>query len=211
MKLYDYYRSSACYRVRIALNLKNISYEKLVVHLVNNGGEQHHEAYTRLNPQGLVPTLDENGHIIRQSLAIIEYLDEISPTPPLLPEKPYARAKVRSLALLIACDMHPLNNLRVLNQLRTQFHADEGAITTWMHEWFQAGFSAFEKTLSEMPEHKSSFCFGNEPSVADICLIPQVFSAQRFGFDLSTFPLINAVNAHCVNLSAFRMAAPENG
>ena len=137
MKLYDYYRSSASYRVRIALNLKNISYESLPVHLTNDGGEQHRDEYLQLNPQGLVPTLDENGHILSQSLAIIEYLEEINPTPALLPQNPLGRAQVRSLALLVACDMHPLNNLRVLQQLKQQFQATESQVQDWYHHWFR--------------------------------------------------------------------------
>ena len=142
MKLYDYYRSSASYRVRIALNIKNISYETLSVHLINNGGEQLHPDYLQLNPQGLVPTLDENGHIISQSLAIIEYLEEINPTPSLLPQTPLGRAQVRSMALSIACDIHPLNNLRVLTRLRNQFQANDQQIMDWYHHWLKLGFDA---------------------------------------------------------------------
>lgn len=207
MKLYDYYRSTACYRVRIALNLKNISYDKLTVHLVNNGGEQHSEQYIQLNPQSLVPTLDENGHIIHQSLAIIEYINDISPTPPLLPSAPFARSKARSLALMIACDLHPLNNLRVLNQLRAQFNASETAITEWMHHWFKIGFDAIESTLQKI-QHRHLFCIGNEVSIADICLIPQVFSALRFGFELKHYPLIQEINQHCLTIPAFKQAVP---
>jgi maleylacetoacetate isomerase len=208
VKLYDYYRSTASYRVRIALNLKNISYEKLAVHLVNNGGEQHRVEYLQLNPQGLVPTLDENGHILTQSLAIIEYLDEISPTPALLPSTPYARAQVRSLALTIACDMHPLNNLRVLDRLRNQFAATEKEITNWYHHWLKLGFDALEAKLQALP-HKAQFCYGNEVSLADICLIPQVFNAKRFGFDLEPYSLIQEVNRYCLTLAPFMLAAPQ--
>ncbi|KTC68069.1 glutathione S-transferase (maleylacetoacetate isomerase) [Legionella birminghamensis] len=208
MKLYDYYRSTASYRVRIALNIKNISYERIAVHLVNNGGEHHHPDYLNLNPQGLVPTLDEHGHIVTQSLAIIEYLDEISPTPPLLPATPFGRAQVRSLALLIACDMHPLNNLRVLNQLRSQFGADEAQIHEWYHRWLKEGFDAFERRLSAIP-HKHHYCYGNEVSLADICLIPQVYNAKRFGFPMDEYPLINEIEAYCLGLAAFKNAAPE--
>lgn len=208
MKLYDYYRSTASYRVRIALNLKNINYEKLSVHLINQGGEQHFPDYLKLNPQGLVPTLDENGHIISQSLAIIEYLDEISPEPPLLPATPFARAQVRSLAMLIACDLHPLNNLRVLNRLRHQFDANEENVNEWMHHWFKEGLQAFEQRLQNLP-HKSQVCFGSEVTLADICLVPQVYSAKRFGFALTDYPLINEINDHCLSLPAFKHAAPE--
>lgn len=208
MKLYDYFRSTASYRVRITLNLKNINYETIAVHLTNNGGEQHQQEYLAVNPQGLVPTLAENGHILSQSLAIIEYIDEIVPAPPLLPPAPFARAQVRSLALLIACDMHPLNNLRVLNQLRQQFSADEEQINRWYHHWLKLGFDAFEQKLQNLPR-KQSFCYGNAVSLADICLVPQVFNANRFGFAMDGYPAINAIVESCRQLPAFLKAAPE--
>lgn len=208
MKLYDYFRSTASYRVRIALNIKKISYEKLAVHLTQNGGEQHHTAYLEINPQGLVPTLDENGHVISQSLAIIEYLDEMTPTPPLLPATPLGRAQVRSLALLIACDIHPLNNLRVLNRLRQQFNADEDQIKAWQHKWFKLGFDALENRLKNTP-HKTPVCYGSDISLADICLIPQIYNAHRFGFPMIHYPIINAINEHCLSLLPFKDAAPE--
>lgn len=208
MKLYDYYRSTACYRVRIALNLKNISYERLVVHLINNGGEQHHANYLKLNPQGLVPTLDENGHIITQSLAIIDYLEEINPTPPLFPATPLGRAKVRALALLVACDMHPLNSLRVLNRLREQFQATDEQVLSWYHHWLKEGFDAFETLLQERTKHQHPVCYGNDISLADICLIPQVYNAERFGFSLDNYPLINEITHYCRSLHAFKEAAP---
>ena len=208
MKLYNYYRSSASYRVRIALNLKGISYECLDVHLVNHGGEQHTASYRALNPEGLVPTLDENGHILTQSIAIIEYINELSPTPPLLPQTPLGRAEVRSLALLIACDMHPLNNLRVLKQLRDQFNATDETVQTWYHHWLHLGFNAFEKKLKKL-HRKSEFCYGHEVSMADICLIPQVYNAKRFNFDMTNYPLIQSVNDYCLTLEAFKHAAPQ--
>lgn len=208
MKLYDYYRSTACYRVRIALNIKNISYETLPVHLVNNGGEQHRPEYLQLNPQGLVPTLDENGHIINQSLAIIEYLEEMSPTPPLLPQTPLGRAQVRGMALTIACDMHPLNNLRVLTRLRNQFHANEQQVMEWYHHWLKQGFDALESRLQSLP-HKNQVCYGSEVSMADVCLIPQVYNAHRFGFSMTNYPIINEINAHCLTLTPFRDAVPQ--
>ena len=207
MKLYDYYRSTASYRVRIALNIKNICYETLAIHLINNGGEQHQADYLQLNPQGLVPTLDENGHIITQSLAIIEYLEEMNPTPALLPPTPLGRAQVRRLALTIACDIHPLNNLRVLNRLREQFSASEDQILEWYLHWLKEGFDAFEALLQNTP-HKNKVCYGSEVSMADICLIPQVYNAKRFGFCLAAYPLINEVNDHCLTLPAFKNAAP---
>ncbi|CDZ78761.1 Maleylpyruvate isomerase [Legionella massiliensis] len=208
MKLYDYYRSSASYRVRIALNIKDISYEILHVHLTKNGGEHHHADYLQLNPQGLVPTLDENGHIISQSLAILEYLDEINPTPPLLPPTPLGRAQVRSMALMIACDIHPLNNLRVLERLRAEYQATEQQVKSWYHHWLKQGFDALESRLQNMP-HKNKVCYGTEVSIADICLIPQVYNAHRFEFPMDNYPLINEIYAYCQSLSPFRDAAPE--
>ncbi len=210
MNLYDYYRSTACYRVRIALNFKNISYTTLAVHLVNNGGEQNSPEYLKHNPQGLVPTLEENGHILRQSLAIIEYLEEINPTPPLLPQHPLERAQVRSLAMIIACDMHPLNNLRVLQQLRSQFEATEAQVTEWYHLWLKKGFDAIEKQLGELPR-KNPVCQGQNISVADVCLIPQVYNAKRFNFSMENYPLINEINDYCLTNPAFSSAAPRVG
>ncbi|AHE67379.1 maleylacetoacetate isomerase [Legionella oakridgensis] len=208
MKLYDYYRSTASYRVRIALNLKNINYETIPVHLINHGGEQHHLDYLKINPQGLVPTLDENGHILSQSLAIIEYLDEINPEPALLPQHPLGRALVRSLSLIIACDIHPINNLRVLQQLRQQFQATEEQVNEWYHLWLKKGFDALEKRLKDLPR-KNHVCYGNDVSLADLCLIPQVYNAKRFNFPMNDYPLINEINDYCRELPAFIDAAPE--
>jgi maleylacetoacetate isomerase len=208
MKLYDYYRSTACYRVRIALNVKNINYTTLPVNLVNNGGEQNLPDYLNKNPQGLVPTLDENGHILSQSLAIIEYLDEINPTPPLLPQTPLERAKVRGIAMIIACDMHPLNNLRVLQELRHQFEATDAQVNQWYHHWLEKGFDAIENQLNDLPR-KNHVCIGNSIGLADICLIPQVYNANRFNFSMKNYPLINEINEYCLTLPAFINAAPE--
>lgn len=209
MKLYDYYRSTACYRVRIALNLKNISYATVPVHLVNHGGEHNHPNYLKQNPQGLVPTLDANGEMLTQSLAIIEYLDEVNPTPPLLPSQPDERAKVRSLAMIIACDMHPLNNLRVLQQLQLQFDATEFQVSEWYHHWLKKGFDAIEKQLQHFPR-KNSVCHGENVGLADICLVPQVYNAKRFHFPLDNYPLVNEVNNYCLTNPAFIKAVPEN-
>jgi maleylacetoacetate isomerase len=208
VKLYDYYRSSSSYRVRIALNIKNISYEALTVHLLNKGGEQYQPDYLQLNPQGLVPTLHENGHIISQSLAIIEYLEEINPSPPLLPQTPLGRAQVRSMALAIACDMQPLNNLRVLTRLRTELRAKEEQVMDWYHHWLKQGFDAFENRLQSM-RHKNQVCYGSEVSLADLCLIPQVHNAHRFGFSMENYPIINEINAYCLTLPPFKDAAPK--
>ena len=208
MKLYDYYRSSSCYRVRIALNLKHMKYETLAVHLIHEGGEQHKPAYCALNPQGLVPTLDENGHILTQSLAIIEYLNEISPTPALLPLNPLGRAQVRSLAMIIACDIHPLNNLRVLQQLREQFQATEHQVLDWYQHWIKIGLDAIESQLIKLPR-KHPVCYGHELSLADVCLIPQVYNAKRFNFSLAAYPLISDINDYCLTQPAFIQAAPK--
>ena len=207
MKLYDYYRSTACYRVRIALNLKNINYEKILVHLINNGGEQHQSEYRALNPQGLIPTLDENGHCLTQSLAIIEYLDEINPNPPLLPQTPLGRAHVRSLAMTIACDTHPLNNLRVLQRLNHQFSADENQVNLWYHHWLQLCFDTLETRLQQYNRH--DFCYGNTITLADICLILQIYNAHRFNFSMDNYPILNTINTHCLNLTIFKSASPE--
>lgn len=208
MKLYDYFRSTACYRVRIALNIKNIAYEKIEIHLVNHGGEQNSPEYHQINSQGLVPSLDVNSRIISQSLAIIDYLDETFPQIPLLPADPLIKANLRALALIIACDLHPLNNLRVLNRLKEQFNANQEQVIEWYHHWLKAGFDAFETQLNQL-ERSKSVCFGEKVSLADICLIPQVYNAKRFNFDLAAYPLINEINNYCLTLPAFQKAAPE--
>lgn len=209
MKLYDYYRSSASYRVRIALNLKQLDYEKESIHLLNHGGEHHMANYKNLNPQGLVPAFtNESGQTISQSLAIIEYLEDCYPTPALLPADALGRAEVRSMALLVTCDIHPLNNLRVLNRLRHQFSAAEDEIVAWMHHWLHEGFTAFEQKLQRV-ERNSGFCYGDEPGLADICLIPQVYNARRFHLPMEPYPLINQIDACCKALPAFQRAAPK--
>lgn len=208
MILYDYFRSSACYRVRIALNIKKISYEKVPIHLVQDGGEQYTPEYQALNPQHLVPTLDENGHILGQSLAIIEYLEELHPTPALLPKTPLLRARIRELATTIVCDVHPLNNLRVLNYLREQYTLDEAQIQTWYHHWLKLGLDAFEQRLQKL-QRKLPVCSGDQVTLADICLIPQVYNAHRFQFPMAAYPLINEIYAHCTQLTPFQDAAPH--
>lgn len=208
MKLYDYYRSTACYRVRIALNIKKIHYDKIPIHLVNNEGEHHSKEYHQINPQELVPSIETNGQIIHQSLAIIDYLEDIFPENPLLPHTILDKAQVRSLALLVACDMHPLNNLRVLNQLKSQFNAQEADIQKWYHHWLRLGFDAIEEKLNHFKRNKP-VCFGDTPTLADICLIPQVYNAHRFNFSMNDYPLINQINTYCLNLAAFKNAAPE--
>ncbi|MBZ9612016.1 maleylacetoacetate isomerase [Rheinheimera maricola] len=207
MKLYGYWRSSAAYRVRIALNLKQLSFENLPVHLVKNGGEQHSDSYKALNPAELVPTLVDGDFSLNQSLAIIEYLEEIYPQPALLPLEAGAKAQVRALALDIACDIHPLNNLRILQYLTGSLALTEQQKQQWILHWLHCGFTAFEQRLSASAGH---FCFGDTVTLADICLIPQVYNALRFGLDMSPFPTINAVHHQCLQLAAFALAAPEH-
>lgn len=210
MKLYGYWRSSAAYRVRIALNLKGISAEQLSVHLVRDGGEQHKAAYSALNPLELVPTLvmdDElDADALSQSLAIIEYLDEIHPQTPLLPASALERAHVRAMTLTVACEIHPLNNLRVLQYLTQTLGVDEAAKNTWYHHWVASGFAALETLLIR---HSGRYCFGDTVTLADLCLVPQVYNAQRFNVDLTPYPNIMRVWAECNQLEAFADAAPE--
>lgn len=208
MKLYDYFRSSASYRVRIALRLKNLEAEYAQIHLLNNGGEQHSLSYGKINAQNLVPTLEDNERCLTQSLAIIEYLDEQYPTPPLLSEDPYQRGQIRSLAQMISCDIHPLNNLRVLQYLKQHFSADDAAVRRWYQHWIREGFNAFEKQL-ESTQQCSEFCVGNAVSLADLCLIPQVYNAVRFEVDLGAYSRIDKINQHCLTMPAFIMAGPE--
>lgn len=208
MELYDYYRSTASYRVRIALNLKELDLQVNPIHLLNDGGEHHKPEYRRINPQGLVPSLVVNHEIITQSLSIIEYLDEMYPSPPLLPKDPIERAHVRSIALLIACDIHPLNNLRVLNKLKSQFNAKASEITQWYHHWLREGFDAIERKLEAL-NRQVDVCSGKNITLADICLIPQVYNAKRFEFPLNNYPIIQKINDYCLTLPSFIQAGPE--
>jgi maleylacetoacetate isomerase len=208
LKLYDYFRSSACFRVRIALNLKKIPYEKIPIHLINNGGEQHSNAYQAINPQALVPTLQDHQDYFTQSLAIIEYLNDIYPEPPLLPADVKVKAMVRSFALTIAADMHPLNNLRVLNYLQQQLHITEEQKTAWYQHWMHLGLQALEARLQTQSHHRYHFTFGNDPSLADICLVQQLYNARRFHCDISAFPELQRVDEHCQTHPAFQAAWP---
>ena len=207
--LHDYWRSSAAYRVRIALHLKGLSFEQRAVNLVRDGGEQHGAAYRALNPQGLVPALVHNGRVLTQSLAICEYLDEVFPETPLLPAQARERAGVRALALLVACDIHPINNLRVQQRLRGTFGADDEAVVEWMNHWVSAGFRALEQRL-ERDYEGAKYCTGDSPGLADCCLVPQVYNAERYHCDLRPFPRIRSVAARCRELPAFAAAAPES-
>jgi len=205
--LYSYFRSSAAYRVRIALNLKNIDYQTRPVHLLKNGGEQFNADYLALNPQGRVPVLVVQDQVLTQSSAIIEYLEEAYPVSPLLPADPVARAYVRSLAQTIACDIHPLNNLRVLNYLQDTFDQDQKQ--AWYRHWIREGFAALEMRLQQS-SYPGLFCFDDTPGMADAFLVPQVYNALRFDCALESFPLISAIYRHCMQEAAFRKAAPEN-
>lgn len=213
LKLYSYFRSSAAFRVRIALNLKGMDYDIIPVHLLRSGGEQHGEAYRALNPEELVPTLIDDGAgndgqaALAQSLAIIEYLEEIQPQPPLLPPSAVDRAHVRGLALAIACDIHPLNNLRVLRYLSRELKLDEAVRNDWYRHWCMQGLTALEARLSS--DHRTGqFCYGDAPSLADCCLVPQIFNARRVDCDLSGMPTVLRIFDACMRLEAFEQATP---
>jgi maleylacetoacetate isomerase len=206
MQLYTYFRSSAAFRVRIALNLKGLKYESISTSLLKN---EHRAAdYLALNPQGLVPALATEGAVLSQSLAIIEYLDERYSEPPFLPQDAVAKARVRSMALAIACDIHPLNNLRVLNYLRNPLGQDDNGVATWYRHWITEGFKGLEIQAREYSSSQR-YCLGDAVSLADICLLPQIFNARRFDTDLSPFPTLVAIGTHLESLPAFAAARPE--
>jgi maleylacetoacetate isomerase/maleylpyruvate isomerase len=207
MKLYNYFRSSASFRVRIALELKGLPYEYLPVHLVK--GEHKQEGYAAVNASGLVPTLiTDAGEHLGQSLAIIEYLDETHPTPPLLPADPVGRAQVRALAQLIACEIHPLNNLRVLKYLVRDLKVDEEAKNTWYRHWVREGLLAFERELARLP--RGTYCWGDTPTLADCCLVPQIFNGKRFNTDFSGLDRTMAAFDACMQHPAFQKAQPSS-
>uniref|UniRef100_UPI003342DB88 maleylacetoacetate isomerase n=1 Tax=Castellaniella defragrans TaxID=75697 RepID=UPI003342DB88 len=206
-ELYSYFRSSAAYRVRIALGLKGLNYTTVPVHLLRDGGEQLSARYLAINPEGLVPALADGSQIITQSLAIIEYLDEAYSPASLLPQAPLERARVRALALHIACDIHPLNNLRVLRYLSHQAGLGLEARNDWYRHWIVTGFQALEKQLAHSPD-TGLCCHGDQPGLADCCLIPQVFNAQRYEVDLGPFPTIARIATHCETHPAFQAAHP---
>ncbi len=206
MKLYSYFRSSAAYRVRIALGLKNLSYEMVPVHLQKDGGRHRSAEYRAINPQMRVPSLVlSSGETLIQSLAIIGYLNETYPQPPLLPADPIERAHVRAVSQIIACDIHPLNNLGTLQYLKRNLGQEQAAIDAWYHHWVLTGFDAIEKMIKPGP-----YAFGAQPGLADICLVPQVYNARRLKVPLDAFPKIVAVDAACLALPAFDKARPEN-
>jgi maleylacetoacetate isomerase len=205
MIVHGYFRSSAAYRLRIAMNLKGLGYEFRPVHLRKR--EQQAETYRALNPQGLVPVLEtDDGAVLTQSLAIIEWLDETHPEPPLLPKDPLTRARARAFAQVIACDIHPLQNLRVLRYLKSEYGRDQDGLDAWCRHWIEPGLAACEALLARKPE--AAFGFGDQPGLAEICLIPQMFSAERFGLDLTPFPLIRGLRDACEVLPAFAEAHP---
>jgi maleylpyruvate isomerase len=207
MKLYTFFRSSASYRVRIALNLKGLAYEQIPIHLRRAGGEQFAASYKAINPQALVPALEDNGRILTQSLAIIEYLEERYPKPPLLPADPADRALVRSMALVVACEIHPIQNLRVLVHLKNHLQQSEDDLNRWARHWIDLGLTALEQ-MTATPKH-GKFCFDDTPTLADICLVPQLVNARRFGCDLSAYPTLLQIEKACNALPPFANAAPE--
>jgi maleylacetoacetate isomerase len=207
MKLYSYFRSSAAFRVRIALNLKNLDFETAAIHLRRN--DQSKSDYRGINPQGLVPALEDGGQTLIQSLAIIAYLDEVHPEPPLLPRDPADRARVRALADIVACDIHPINNLRVLRYLTRELGHDEASIAKWYNHWIAAGFEAMEPLLAKDPR-TGSFCHGDSPGLADITLVPQVVNAERYQLDLALYPTLKRIYENCMRLEPFVAAHPVN-
>jgi maleylpyruvate isomerase len=209
MKLYTYFRSSAAYRVRIALNLKGLQYEGIPVHLLRGGGEQLQEQYRSINPSGLVPAFQDDYITLTQSMAILEYLDDEYPQVPIMPEDAAGRARVRELAQIIACDIHPVNNLRVLRYLVHELGLSEEKKTEWYRHWMVSGLEVLEKHLARDPS-AGPLCHGHTPTIADCCLVPQVFNAQRHGIDVEAYPNIARINAQCVALPAFVAAHPAN-
>lgn len=206
IKLFSYYRSSAAYRVRIALNLKGIDYKLQTLNLLT--GEEKSDPYTTLNPQGLVPMLEHDGQRLFQSMAILEYLEEIYPHPPLLPSDAAERAWVRALSNIVACDIHPVNNLRILKYLVTELELEEAPKLAWYQHWIMRGFDALETHLRG--GSNQHYCFGDSPGLADVLLIPQVYNARRFKVDMQQYPIITSIEQHCLNLPAFISALPEN-
>jgi maleylacetoacetate isomerase len=208
MKLYTFFRSSAAYRVRIALAVKGIAYETIPIHLRRAGGEQHSASYLASNPQGLVPALDVGQAVLAQSLAIIEYLEETQPLPPLLPRDPLARAQVRAIALHVACDIHPLNNLRVLEYLRGPLGQGDAAVQRWYEHWIATGLGGLE-LLAQRHSAAGRHLFGDSLTLADVCLVPQMYNARRYHCDVSPYPTLVLIDARLAALPQFAAARPE--
>jgi len=208
MKLHTFYRSTAAYRVRIAASLKGIPLGCSYVHLLKDGGQHNQPAYRAINPTGGVPSLETEGDVITQSLAILEYLEELYPEPPLLPKTPLARAHAREIALHVVADMHPLNTPRVMKRLAAQFGADEEARNEWVRIGIREGFAGIEALLRRLNSN-GRYCLGNAVTLADVCLVPQVFNAHRFGVDLAPYPLIASIERNCLMLPAFAAAQPS--
>jgi maleylacetoacetate isomerase len=208
MRLFGYFRSSAAWRCRIALGLKGLPADFVPVHLRRDGGEQKQAAYKAVNPQGLVPALEVQGNVLTQSLAIIEWLEETRPEPPLLPKDPFARAEVRAFALAVAADIHPLNNLRVLSYLKDPLGHTQDEADSWYRHWCDEGLAALE-ALALRSASSGRFTFGNSPGLADVCLIPQLGNARRFGIDASKYPRLLAIEAACAAIRAFEAARPD--
>ncbi|WP_313159667.1 maleylacetoacetate isomerase [Stenotrophomonas sp.] len=209
IELYSYWRSSAAYRVRIGLNLKGLPHQITPVHLVRDGGQQHTAAYAALNPQELVPTLRHGERVLQQSMAILEYLDEVFPDPALLPDDAEGRARVRALAQLVACDIHPLNNLRVMQFFSDTWSLPQPERDDWTRHWIRVGFDAMERMLVESVD-TGRFCHGDIPTLADCCLVPQMYNARRFKLDLEPYPTLVRIDAACLALPAFAAAKPES-
>ncbi|MDQ3288199.1 MAG: maleylacetoacetate isomerase [Pseudomonadota bacterium] len=208
LQLYSYWRSSAAYRVRIGLNLKGLRYDTVPVHLVREGGEQHGDEFRALNPQRLVPLLKHGHRQMRQSLAILEYLDETWPQPPLLPSPARDRQRVRAIAQTIACDVHPLNNLRVMQYFENTWQVPQSERDEWTRHWIVEGFQALEAMLNDHPA-TGMFCEGDVPSLADCCLVPQIYNARRYGVAMEAFPVLTRIEQACLALPAFDEARPE--
>lgn len=209
IELYSYWRSSAAYRVRIGLNLKGLPHQITPVHLVRDGGQQHTAAYAALNPQELVPTLRHGERVLQQSMAILEYLDEVFLDPALLPDDAEGRARVRALAQLVACDIHPLNNLRVMQFFSDTWSVPQPERDDWTRHWIRVGFDAMERMLVESVD-TGRFCHGDIPTLADCCLVPQMYNARRFKLDLEPYPTLVRIDAACLALPAFAAAKPES-
>ena len=212
-RLYTYWRSSAAYRVRIALNLKSLPYESVPKHLLRDGGEQKKADYLALNPQGLIPALADDGFVVPQSLAICEYLEEIHPEPRLLPGSARDRAIVRGMSLAVACDTHPLNNLPITGYLRRELGADDAAVQRWIEHWIGRGFAGLERWVGscagDVPADGQLYCYGSQVTLADVCLVPQMYNARRFHVELSPYPRLVSICRHLEALPAFAAARPE--